>query len=637
MQLARQPQQVRKPRFVWPGPRASAGARKSAGVACGPLRHARTSQVARAAELVRISSEQAAPAVVRISSEQASAPVVRISSMQENSVFGRPPPDEVRVLHAGGPAFRLSPAQRAQLAQLARAQPYSVPKPGARCIGIRHASAERLAAAGLPPNLLAPPADQPQPAPPADQPQPSASAGQGAAPRPPRFALNSLAYELDLTWGEVAMHGEEHVVELTRDYFHKHFGGLERLGARPEQVDLLASRVELVCTETLRLLAERAAGLVNATAAGGAGGGSAGSSGAGGGSSGAGSSSAFPSDCPTLSAKRARLAEGEERLVRQRRDNHKLRLDLDRSKRELAAMEALCADEERNVANGTPGEPYRDRAELIVQLHAKMRELAAVDEPVRVDQPAPPAVDQPPRAEPDVTGARIGEGIGAEIGEQIGEDMGAEIGLAAGGIDQPAVEPTAGEGGAAAEPPRAVEPTPAIEPTAGEDGQPTAGETKKSSYSVSPLHCASSLPPAHKNNASPQAYFDSLTPKERSDLYEREKAASDARRAELEQDIQVQLDAITDEEHDIVWALADQAWTPEHADTTEGFRPRLARIQRALELVRATPEPKTLIVPASAGLSGPLHHKRTVHSFADEVKPVPRVVKPEEKGEGGPQ
>jgi len=137
----------------------------------------------------------------------------------------------------------------------------------------------------------------------------------------------------------------------------------------------------------------------------------------------------------------------------------------------------------------------------------------------------------------------------------------------------------------------------------------------------------------------PQAYFDSLTPKERSDLYEREKAASDARRAELEQDLQVQLDAITDEEHDIVWALADQAWTPEHADTTEGFRPRLARIQRALELVRATPEPKTLIVPASAGLSGSLHHKRTVHSYADEVKPVPkRVVKPEqEKGEGGPQ
>ena len=292
MQLARQPQQVRKPRFAWPvlpGPRASAGARKSAGVACGPLRHARTSQVARAAELVRISSEPAAPAVVP-----------RISSMQENSLFGRPPPDEVRVLHAGGPAFRLSPAQRAQLA---RAQPSGAPKPGARCIGIRHASAERLAAAGLPPNLLAPPAAQPQPAgqpqlaPPAAQPQPAqpappagqpqlASAGQGAAPPPPRFALNSLAYELDLTWGEVAMHGEEHVVELTRDYFHKHFGGLERLGARPEQVDLLASRVGLVCTETLRLLAERAAGLVNATAAGGGSAGSAGSSGAGGGSAG---------------------------------------------------------------------------------------------------------------------------------------------------------------------------------------------------------------------------------------------------------------------------------------------------------------------------------------------------------------
>jgi hypothetical protein len=106
MQLARQPQQVRKPRFAWPvlpGPRASAGARKSAGVACGPLRHARTSQVARAAELVRITSVQ-------------DSQPVRISSMQENSMFGRPPPDEVRVLHAGGPAFRLSPAQRAQLA-----------------------------------------------------------------------------------------------------------------------------------------------------------------------------------------------------------------------------------------------------------------------------------------------------------------------------------------------------------------------------------------------------------------------------------------------------------------------------------------------------------------------------------------
>jgi len=487
MQLARQPQQVRKPRFAWPvlpGPRASAGARKSAGVACGPLRHARTSQVARAAELVRISSEQAAPAVVP-----------RISSMQENSLFGRPPPDEVRVLHAGGPAFRLSPAQRAQLA---RAQPSGAPKPGARCIGIRHASAERLAAAGLPPNLLlAPPAaqpqpaDQPQPAPPAGQPQP-ASAGQAAAPRPPRFALNSLAYELDLTWGEVAMHGEDHVVELTRDYFHKHIGGLERLGARPEQVDLLASRVELVCTETLRLLAERAAGLVNATAASSSGAGGAGGSSA----SSAGSSSAFPSDCPTLSAKRARLAEGEERLVRQRRDNHKLRLDLDRSKRELAAMEALCADEERNVANGTPGEPYRDRAELVVQLHAKMRELAAADQPPRAAEPSP-------AGEPDVTGAKIGEGIGAEIGEQIGEDMGAEIGLAAGeeGVivqPPPAVEPTAGEGGAPAEPPRAVEPTAGE----GEVDQPTAGEAKKSSYSVSPS-CIVLAAPAHKNNARP--------------------------------------------------------------------------------------------------------------------------------------
>jgi len=151
--------------------------------------------------------------------------------------------------------------------------------------------------------------------------------------------------------------------------------------------------------------------------------------------------------------------------VRQRRDNHKLRLDLDRSKRELAAMEALCADEERNVANGTPGEPYRDRAELVVQLHAKMRELAAAVEPVRVDQP-PPAVepvrvDQPPPAVEPTEGE--------------------------GGVDQP----TAGEGEV-------------DQPTAGEGGvdQPTAGEAKKSSYSVSPS-CIVLAAPAHKNNARP--------------------------------------------------------------------------------------------------------------------------------------
>jgi hypothetical protein len=160
-----------------------------------------------------------------------------------------------------------------------------------------------------------------------------------------------------------------------------------------------------------------------------------------------------------LSAKRARLAEAEERVVRQKLDNQRLRDDLDLRKRELIASEALEAEEERNVANGTPGEPYRDRAELLDLMHAKMRELAAV-EPVPVDQPAPAgelgAVDQPAPADgqPDQP-APAGE-LGAVDQPAPADDQpdqpapAGELGAGEGGAGEGGAEDTAsgGMGGA---------------------------------------------------------------------------------------------------------------------------------------------------------------------------------------------
>jgi hypothetical protein len=83
-----------------------------------------------------------------------------------------------------------------------------------------------------------------------------------------------------------------------------------------------------------------------------------------------------------------------------------------------------------------------------------------------------------------------------------------------------------------------------------------------------------------------------------------------------------------------VWSVADSLWAPEYPGTTEGFRGRLARIYRALETVRATADPKLLIVPASAGLAR--QGVRTVTSYSEEVKP-PAKLKTEagEGGEGG--
>ncbi len=82
-----------------------------------------------------------------------------------------------------------------------------------------------------------------------------------------------------------------------------------------------------------------------------------------------------------------------------------------------------------------------------------------------------------------------------------------------------------------------------------------------------------------------------------------------------------------------MWSVADSLWNPEYPYTTEGFRGRLARISRALETVRATADPKLLIVPASAGLQ--VRGVRTVTSYSEDVKPPAAKKLKTEAGEGG--
>jgi hypothetical protein len=125
------------------------------------------------------------------------------------------------------------------------------------------------------------------------------------------------------------------------------------------------------------------------------------------------------------------MEEAEERLVRARLNTQHVRTHADRMHQELMAMEALEADEERNVANGTPGEPYRDRVQLLDLMHAKMRELAAV-------QPAPAVVEPQPLAPAGELGAGEGEGglVPADPQPSAGEGgLGAGEGGAGGAMD----------------------------------------------------------------------------------------------------------------------------------------------------------------------------------------------------------
>jgi len=117
--------------------------------------------------------------------------------------------------------------------------------------------------------------------------------------------------------------------------------------------------------------------------------------------------------------------------------------------------------------------------------------------------------------------------------------------------------------------------------------------------------------------------LDSLTAEERTALYNKEKAASDARRLAYENDLLDELDTLTEDQYDAVWSVADSLWAPEYPGTTEGFRGRMGRIYRALETVRAAADPKLLIVPASAGLAR--QGVRTVTSHSEEVKPAKKL------------
>jgi hypothetical protein len=128
--------------------------------------------------------------------------------------------------------------------------------------------------------------------------------------------------------------------------------------------------------------------------------------------------------------------------------------------------------------------------------------------------------------------------------------------------------------------------------------------------------------------------LDSLTAEERTALYNKEKAASDARRLAYENDLQDELDTLTEDQHDAVWSVADSLWAPEYPGTTEGFRGRMGRIYRALETVRAAADPKLLIVPASAGLTA-RQGVRTVTSYSEEVKPPAKLKTEAGDGAGG--
>ena len=127
--------------------------------------------------------------------------------------------------------------------------------------------------------------------------------------------------------------------------------------------------------------------------------------------------------------------------------------------------------------------------------------------------------------------------------------------------------------------------------------------------------------------------MDSLTAKERTALYNKEKAASDARRLAYENDLLDELDTLTEDQYDAVWSVADSLWAPEYPGTTESFRGRMGRMYRALDTVRAAADPKLLIVPASAGLARP--GVRTVTSHSEEVKPPAKLKTEAGDGAGG--
>ena len=108
---------------------------------------------------------------------------------------------------------------------------------------------------------------------------------------------------------------------------------------------------------------------------------------------------------------------------------------------------------------------------------------------------------------------------------------------------------------------------------------------------------------------------------------------SNARRLAMENDLQDELDTLTDDQYDAVWSVADSLWAPEYPGTTEGFRGRLARITHAVGVVRGTADPKLLIIPASTGLTA-RPGVRTVTSYSEDVKPPVKQLKTE-AGEGG--
>ena len=130
----------------------------------------------------------------------------------------------------------------------------------------------------------------------------------------------------------------------------------------------------------------------------------------------------------------------------------------------------------------------------------------------------------------------------------------------------------------------------------------------------------------------------------------RDRVIFEARRASEEAKVNAELAELTPEQAQQAIALAAQAFAPSESGASEGFKARHRRIREAIATLRAEgpaerevrwariraaiqdADTKHLVVPASAGLPGPLGVARPVSSASENIKPELNSDQPDEGG-----
>ena len=128
----------------------------------------------------------------------------------------------------------------------------------------------------------------------------------------------------------------------------------------------------------------------------------------------------------------------------------------------------------------------------------------------------------------------------------------------------------------------------------------------------------------------------------------RDRVIFEARRASEEAKVNAELAELTPEQAQRAIAIAAQAFAPSESGASEGFKARHRRIREAIATLRAegpaerearwspivaaVQDTKLLVVPASAGLPGPLGVARPVSSASENIKPELNSDQPDEAG-----